>query len=414
MDTRKASYAEDSVSSQESIDGPPSRNLRKNSGRQQVSELNMATPSNKGKNRKKANKLKDDKTPSVKNWFGNEDRLGQGNILHNAESDSEDYSSERSSKTVKKRGAEASHDHDHGQEYSYGNDSESGVETYTTTDVETSKQHDDVGNMHFSTSQPPEEEWSDNDEDNALSRERNRAYRYKEMSEEEGDHHSSSKKSRRWKQTKDERPLSFEEMVAQTYKIVIELQKESKNNKMTKANQEYEIEKLKDRLDVCEERLTLLTNIVIQQDKIISTIGEKQIKAEKRSMKENLIVDGIIEAAGEKCEEVAAKFFKDIMKIEKTIGIKIAHRIGKGEKRPMVIQLVEASQKGVMLKHAKNLKQLKNADGDAYYVKDQLPEVLQEEHNRKKEKVKYNKTLIPAQQQTIEWKKGELMIEAKY
>ena len=108
----------------------------------------------------------------------------------------------------------------------------------------------------------------------------------------------------------------------------------------------------------------------------------------------------------EQCKDKAQEFFKQTMKIEKDINIKDAFWIGKGDNRPLLVQLTDAVDKGIIYKHAKNLKDEKNEDDTSYFVKDQLSEELHFEHQRKQDIVRYNKTLITGQQQTIEWKKG--------
>ena len=124
-------------------------------------------------------------------------------------------------------------------------------------------------------------------------------------------------------------------------------------------------------------------------------------------MKLNLIVSGIEEKKIEDCKALISSFFKDQMKIDKEIAIATAHRIGPIDKnnRSIVVKLIDGRDKGTIYKHAKNLKDTK------YYVNDQLPDKQTEEHRKKKQKVQINKTLVDAQQQNIEWKKGELVVD---
>ena len=79
----------------------------------------------------------------------------------------------------------------------------------------------------------------------------------------------------------------------------------------------------------------------------------------------------------------------------------------------MLVRLNDPAEKGLIYKYTKNLKNITNSDGEGYYVNDQLPDVLEEQKRKRKQKVKINKTLIDAQQQTLQWKKGELLVEGE-
>ena len=56
---------------------------------------------------------------------------------------------------------------------------------------------------------------------------------------------------------------------------------------------------------------------------------------EARSMKSNIVLSGIKEHKGENCNEVAKEFFKKMLIVEKTIKIRSAYRVGKGEDRDL-------------------------------------------------------------------------------
>ena len=61
------------------------------------------------------------------------------------------------------------------------------------------------------------------------------------------------------------------------------------------------------------------------------------------------------------------------------IAIKVAHRMGQGTNRAMVVQLENYEEKGKIFKNLYKLKGVKNEDGKFYFVNDQLPSELQEE-----------------------------------
>ena len=69
------------------------------------------------------------------------------------------------------------------------------------------------------------------------------------------------------------------------------------------------------------------------------------------------------------------------------------------------------TDKGVIYKHVKNLKD--NPEAKDYYINDHLPEELHESQRKRKQIVKYNRTLIKAQQQDIDWQKGDLIVDGK-
>ena len=141
--------------------------------------------------------------------------------------------------------------------------------------------------------------------------------------------------------------------------------------------------------------------------------ANKMIKQEARSMKNNIIITGIKETTGKQCIQVVKAFFKDRMKIAKDMQIVNAHRLGAKERenKAMVVCMADFTDKLTIFKHKKHLKDVQNEDGAKFYVNDQLPEEQAEDKRKKSQKVKFNKNLIDAQQQDIEWKRGDLMID---
>ena len=155
------------------------------------------------------------------------------------------------------------------------------------------------------------------------------------------------------------------------------------------------------------QSLTTVTKTVIKHDRSIDTTQEKVNLMELKQMRNNLIISGLPETKGEKAKEVAANFFKEKMKITKDIEIKAAFRQGgkDRENRALIVVLSDATSKGIIYKSAKNLKDTE------FYVSDQLPSKQAEEQRQAKNKVKINKALIDAQQQDLEWKKGQLFVD---
>ena len=127
-----------------------------------------------------------------------------------------------------------------------------------------------------------------------------------------------------------------------------------------------EIEELK-------SQVQCLTKVVAKQGNLLQEIHNREDDSDLRNMKNNLIVYGITERKPERCVEVATNFFTNIMKINEPIQIQYAHRLGKGNQRPLLIHLKTTSEKGKIYKHSKNLKDLKNENNKKYKIRDQLP-----------------------------------------
>ena len=77
----------------------------------------------------------------------------------------------------------------------------------------------------------------------------------------------------------------------------------------------------------------------------------------------------------------------------------------------MLIAFASFKDKITVYKHTKNLKGVKNENNVEYYVNDQLPSEIMETKRKIKQKIKINKGLIDAQQQSVEIKRGELHID---
>ena len=163
------------------------------------------------------------------------------------------------------------------------------------------------------------------------------------------------------------------------------------------------------KIDVIKDQMVLVKKTVIKHDRCLETVGEKINQIELRSMRSNLLISGIEETKAENCKEKANNFFKQQMKINDGVKIKVAFRIGdkSRDNRPMVVILPNASVKALVYKHAKNLKDTE------FYINDQLPEKQTEEQRLQKTKLKINKNLIDAQQQDLEWKRGRLHVDGR-
>lgn len=149
----------------------------------------------------------------------------------------------------------------------------------------------------------------------------------------------------------------------------------------------------------------MLLNHVAKQDERIMELTNKHNDFQARSMRKNLIVSGIPEGGvQENCSELAQKFFRNELGIERDIPIKIAHRIGMGKNRPVVVKLADYNDKGFIFQHTQRLK------GSSYYVSEQLPEELAENKKQVLRLKGQNKKKAPAQQLNMNVKKDKLFV----
>ena len=154
-----------------------------------------------------------------------------------------------------------------------------------------------------------------------------------------------------------------------------------------------------------------LTNVVVRQDSLLTELQSKDKFNDKCTMRANLIIKGIVESEKENCFDKVKSFFKNTLQIEKEIAIQIAHRIGKGTRRPVRVVLKSANDKGLIYKNANKLKGLKNSENRSYTIRDQLPPKATEEKIRRKDLLWENKKkLNTTAHLDMSMKKGSLMI----
>ena len=397
----------------ETMDGPPASNLRK-SNRTTSVETNVVIMGEKTgcngvapqvgsvkkstKQRKKG-PIADGNTPSVRDWVRSSDENldfhGDWSLQHHQK------------RRIQRQGQE-------------GYDSE--------TDGTSSIDHWENGDP-WQTRNPPQEEW-DKDEGGDGDRNHRRgnpllmgSNRQRQTGETDetaqlGDSDGEVTFNRQQKEEENldkeldeliegmepEGVKNFLKIMCQT---VREMQKTIKDDKV----------KLTKRIKAVEEKNILLSKVAVKHDGDIQTSARRINNVELRNTRNNLIVSGIKEAKGEKCKELADAFFKNQLLITKPVAIRSAWRLGatsdQDRSRDLMITLEDVKDKSVIHKHVKNLKGIKNSDGKEYFVNDHLPPEQAELSRHKKNKVKINKTLIDAQQQAIEWKRGELIIDGR-
>lgn len=149
----------------------------------------------------------------------------------------------------------------------------------------------------------------------------------------------------------------------------------------------------------------MLKNNAVKQDQLIQELFTKHNDSQTRSMRKNIIISGITEQNFvEDCEQLVADFFLQQLGIQKQIEIKIAHRIGVGSNRPMVVKLKDADDKPFVFQHTQKLK------GTSFYVGEQLLEELAE-RKRHIQRIKGQNKKLPANEQlSLSAKRYRLLI----
>ena len=130
-----------------------------------------------------------------------------------------------------------------------------------------------------------------------------------------------------------------------------------------------------------QSKLEVMIDVIINQDNKIREMNKVITQLQARSMRQNIVISGLSEIKDEDCKQKAKEFFKENLKIKEEIDIEIAHRMGEGRNRPMVIKLRNQEDKAIIFKNSPSLKDQKNKDDKPYYVNDQLPDAITE-HKR--------------------------------
>ena len=126
-----------------------------------------------------------------------------------------------------------------------------------------------------------------------------------------------------------------------------------------------------------QDKISIMMDLIIRQDQRINELSNQVLSLQARSMKRNIIINGLKEADKENCKETSINFLKNKMKIE-DIDVEVAHCIGAGTDWPMVVSFKNTAEKSKVFGKVKNLKGVKNEDDKSYQIDDQLPEEMSE------------------------------------
>ena len=169
-------------------------------------------------------------------------------------------------------------------------------------------------------------------------------------------------------------------------------------------------------MEEVREELRLLRGVISKHTQQLTLLGNKNEEKEFFSMRNNLMIQGIEEdddETNENVKQLVTDFFSQSMKIKRKISILSAKRIGNQLPRVIQVTLENVKDKGVIYKHSKNLKYLRNNNDDPYFINDHLPLGMQEEQRKKRGIIKNDKTLPDNDRADFTWKKGELFINNK-
>ena len=161
-------------------------------------------------------------------------------------------------------------------------------------------------------------------------------------------------------------------------------------NDLCERTEKIELENAKLKDDVA-----ILKGFVQVQDKAISSNQKKIVDLTARSMANNVIVSGIPETDvnEENCKNLIIKFFEEKLKLELNHDhVEVAHRLGVKQANARYAQAIIArclpDLKQRVFKATHLLKDVKNAKGDYYSVKPQLPEPLLSEKIEREDRLR--------------------------
>ena len=168
-----------------------------------------------------------------------------------------------------------------------------------------------------------------------------------------------------------------------------------------------------DQVTIDRDKFNFMIDLLIGQEQRITHLNDKVTDMQVRSMKANLVINGLPQQENEDCKEVVSTFFKEKMKIEEEVKIDVAHRIGAGKTRAMVVRLKDPSEKAKIFTSVSKLKGKKNSEDKHYSVGDQLPEAIAERQRQMRMHYKDNQDHLVKDRLAMEFKKGTLLVEGR-
>lgn len=196
----------------------------------------------------------------------------------------------------------------------------------------------------------------------------------------------------------------------------INLSKESTEEKVStiEAIQQQDAVKLHNMVEQIEDhddKIDALIGIVVRQDQQIQSLTNQINSSYAARNFKNVVINGIPETQGENCFHEVAHFIKHILKVDKVIPIKYARRLGKGQSKPMMIRLQNASDKPIFFQNFDKVKIANVSRDRPYFITDQLPEAWAERKRFIQHLKKQNSKLPVDQRKKVEVKNGEVFFD---
>ena len=184
------------------------------------------------------------------------------------------------------------------------------------------------------------------------------------------------------------------------------------------------IETLEEQHASLQDEIFMLRGIAQVNDRKLISLDDKVLKLTSRSMQNNILIQGLVPqpSVRENCKKLVLDFMKEKMKMEMADSeIIVAHRLGPlgrtSKPRSMVVKC-KRSLRSRIFDFTKNLKDLKNENGDFYQVSPQLPEPILTKRRETRETVmemkkKNDQLADPTKKVNVEFKNGILHLNGK-
>ena len=119
-------------------------------------------------------------------------------------------------------------------------------------------------------------------------------------------------------------------------------------------------------IGLCQDQIGLISNVLCRYEDRIEELSNKVTALEAKTMKNEIIIFGIIEEEGKTPLEQAEAFLKNTMQIASPLSIATAYWKGKTTHKPMVIKFTSPNAKSVVFSNVSKLKGVKNANNKYY------------------------------------------------
>ena len=212
-------------------------------------------------------------------------------------------------------------------------------------------------------------------------------------------------------------PESYNNAMPSMYNDVLEL-KLAKNNVSARMDglefeQENDHETLQRQGETIQflcDKVDIMSKLLMKQENQIDTIKARRCADDAKPYRANLKIVGLMDQDGKNPTELVNDFFKNMLQISQGVEVVQAYRLKFGDPAPIIAKLKEPKMKQTVFDKVSNLKGKKNKKDQYYGVYSHLPDHEMELDMRKRNVVKANKKLPKPQQQNIELKIGDLMV----